>query len=72
MQRNLKVQTSLKLLILRSRETPTWTPSYGPVLRVFELDLDGVKPQSLTQLVPNARLVAENNPSSNVSVEPNP
>jgi len=62
MQRNLKVKTISKLVILRRREIPTWTPSYGPVLSTFELDLDAEKPQSLTQLVPNARLVAETNP----------
>jgi len=40
MQRNLKVKTILKLLILRMREASTWTPSYGPILSAFELDFD--------------------------------
>ena len=46
------------------REMPAWTPSYGLVLSTFKLDLNARKPQYLTQLVPNACLVAGPNPSS--------
>ena len=28
------------ILGIRRRGTPTWTPSYGPVISILELDLD--------------------------------